>query len=94
VTGIFEDEMKSQYGNDVKAEISPTEKIDLKGVPYAAKKYGIYTHEGETWEQGWIYGFSEPYQIFILYMINESKGSNDRAELKTILDSFEYIQKK
>ena len=94
VTGIFEDEMKNQYGKEVKAEIGPTEKVYLKGVPYAARKYGIYTHEGEKWEQGWIYGFSEPYQIFILYMINESKGSNDRADLKTILDSFEYIQKK
>jgi hypothetical protein len=94
VTGIFEDEMVNQYGKDVKFEIGPTEKVYLKGVPYAARKYGIYTHEGVKWEQGWIYGFSEPYQIFILYMINESKGSNDRADLKTILDSFEYIQKK
>jgi hypothetical protein len=42
-------------------------------------------------EQGWIYGFSEPYQIFILYMIVGKPGSNDRQDLKTILDSFEVL---
>jgi hypothetical protein len=44
--------------------------------------------------QGWIYGFSEPYQLFILYMILEKDGANDREDLKKILNSFEVIQKK
>jgi hypothetical protein len=45
-------------------------------------------------EQGWIYGFTEPYQIFILYMILEREGTSDREDLKKMLDSFEVISKK
>jgi hypothetical protein len=45
-------------------------------------------------EQGWIYGFTEPYQIFILYMILEKEGANDRQELNKILESFEFHPKK
>jgi hypothetical protein len=47
--------------------------------------------KGQVREQGWLYAFAEPYQIFILYMIMEKEGSNDRAAFKAILDSFEYI---
>jgi hypothetical protein len=78
----------------VKAEFSPTEAFSLKGVPYAAKRYATYTLKGLKREQGWIYGFTEPYQIFILYTIFEKEGANDRQDLKKILDSFEYIPKK
>jgi hypothetical protein len=53
-----------------------------------------YTIKGVKREQGWIYGFTEPYQIFILYMILEKEGANDRQDLKKILDSFEVIPKK
>jgi hypothetical protein len=42
-------------------------------------------------EQGWIFAFGEPYQIFILYMIIEKEGGNDREAIKAILDSFEYV---
>jgi hypothetical protein len=45
-------------------------------------------------EQGWIYGFTEPYHIFILYLIFEKDGANDRQDLKKILDSFGVIPKK
>lgn len=75
----------------VRVETGPTEAISLKGVQYAAKKYVTYTLKGVKREQGWIYGFSEPYQIFILYLIVEKPGSNDRQDLKTILDSFEVL---
>ena len=75
----------------VQVETGPTEAISLKGVQYAAKKYVTYTLKGMKREQGWIYGFSEPYQIFILYMIVEKPGSDDRQDLKTILDSFEVL---
>jgi hypothetical protein len=44
--------------------------------------------------QGWIYAFTEPYQIFILYLIVEKEGTNDLEALKAILDSFEYVPKK
>jgi hypothetical protein len=53
-----------------------------------------YTLKGLKREQGWIYGFTEPYQIFILYMILEKEGANDRQDLKKILDSFEFMTKK
>ncbi|RPJ04373.1 MAG: hypothetical protein EHM36_10825 [Deltaproteobacteria bacterium] len=68
----------------------------MKGVPLAAKKYATYTAKGVKREQGWIYGFSEPYQIFILYMIvdKDGKGAKDRQDIKTILDSFELMPKK
>jgi hypothetical protein len=66
----------------------------LKGVRFAAKKYATYTVRGQKREQGWIYGFTEPYQIFVLYSIFETKGANDREDLKKILDSFEFVLKK
>jgi hypothetical protein len=65
----------------------------LKGVPYAAKKYATFTLKGVKREQGWIYAFAEPYQIFILYMVLEKEGMNDRQDIKSILDSFEVISK-
>ena len=75
-------------------EVGPTEPVSLKGVQYAAKKYVTYTLKGLKREQGWIYGFTEPYQIFILHTILEKEGANDRKDLKKILDSFEFIRKK
>jgi hypothetical protein len=78
----------------VRVEIGPTEAVTLKGVQYAAKKYVTYTLKGLKREQGWIYGFTEPYQIFILYVILEKEGSNDRQDIRKILDSFEVMMKK
>jgi hypothetical protein len=87
--------------SDTKAEpgakdvvLGPTEPFALKGVPYAAKKYVTYSAKGEKREQGWIYAFAEPYQIFILYSLIDKEGVNDRPALKEILDSFEYFPKK
>jgi hypothetical protein len=88
-------ELEKEHGKgSVKMEVSPTERVSLKGVPYAAKKYVTYTLKGVKREQGWIYGFTEPYQIFILYMILEKEGANDRQDMKKILDSFEVVTKK
>ena len=92
--GSFKEEMEKDYGKDVRAEVAPTEPISLKGVAFAAKKFGTYTLKGSKREQGWVYGFSEPYQIFILYMILEKEGVNDRKDIKMILDSFEITSKK
>ncbi len=78
----------------VRVEMGPTEAVALKGVQYAAKKYVTYTIKGVKREQGWIYGFTEPYQIFILYMIFEREGTNDLQDLKKILDSFEVVTRK
>ena len=92
-TGSFTEEFEKDYGKDVRAEIGPTTTFSLKGVQFAAKKYASYTLQGIRREQGWIYGFTEPYQLFILYMILEKEGSNDRQELNKILESFEVISK-
>ncbi|HSB07047.1 MAG TPA: hypothetical protein VLK23_17860 [Thermodesulfobacteriota bacterium] len=92
--GSFKEELEKDYGTAVKVEYGPTTPYSLKGVPYAAKKYATYTLEGKKREQGWIYAFAEPYQIFILYMIFEKEGSHDREEMKRILDSFEVFLKK
>jgi hypothetical protein len=93
-TDSLKSEIEKDYGKGVKVEVGPTEPISLKGVPFAAKKYAIYTAKGLKREQGWIYGFTEPYQIFILYVILEKEGINDRQDIKKILDSFEVISKK
>jgi hypothetical protein len=92
-TGSFSEELEKAYGKEVKAEIGPTTPFALKGVQYAAKKYAAYTLKGVKIEQGWIYGFSEPYQIFILYMILEKEGANDHEDIRKILESFEVFGK-
>ncbi|OGP88234.1 MAG: hypothetical protein A2156_14335 [Deltaproteobacteria bacterium RBG_16_48_10] len=95
--GSFKEELEKDYGAAIKVEYGPTTAYSLKGVPYAAKKYATYTLKGVKREQGWIYAFTEPYQIFILYMILEKEGTkegaNDREEMKKILDSFEVFSK-
>jgi len=93
-TDSLKSEIEKDYGRDTKVEVGPTEPISLKGVQFAAKKYAIYTVKGVKREQGWIYGFTEPYQIFILYLILDKEGTNDRQDLEKILDSFEVISKK
>jgi len=65
----------------------------LKGVPFAAKKFARYTLKEMKREQGWIYAFSEPYQIFILYMILGQEEGDDRQGIQAILNSFEVIPK-
>jgi hypothetical protein len=94
--GSFHEELEKEFGKGVKTEVSPTERVTLEGVPFAAKKYATYIAKGVKREQGWIYGFSEPYQIFILYMIVDidGMGMKDRQDMKTILDSFELMPKK
>ncbi|OGP87631.1 MAG: hypothetical protein A2156_12325 [Deltaproteobacteria bacterium RBG_16_48_10] len=88
-------ELDKEFGKGVvKPDVFPAEPISLKGVQYAAKKYATYAARGMKQEQGWIYGFTEPYQIFIIYSIFERAGANDRQDLKKILDSFEFITKK
>jgi len=92
--GSFQEEMEKDYGKGIKFEVAPVEPYVLKGVQFAAKKYATYTLEGVKREQGWIYGFTEPYQIFILYMILQKEGVNDREDMKRILDSFEVMPMK
>ena len=94
-TASMQAELDKEFGKGaVKPNFSPTTPFSLKGVEYAAKKYATYTAKGQKREQGWIYGFTEPYQIFIIYSIFEKSGANDREDLKKILDSFEFKRKK
>ncbi|PIV21859.1 MAG: hypothetical protein COZ69_01330 [Deltaproteobacteria bacterium CG_4_8_14_3_um_filter_45_9] len=92
--GCLVDDLEEAYGKDIKVEIGPTGPLSLKGVQFAAKKYATYTVEGVKREQGWIYAFNEPYQIFILYMIVGNEGNTDRQDIKKILDSFEVTSMK
>jgi hypothetical protein len=96
--GSFKEELEKDYGPGVKVEYGPTTPYSLRGVPYAAKKYTTYTLGDVKREQGWIYAYANPNQIFILYMIVEKEGSaegaRDREDLKKILDSFEVFPMK
>jgi len=94
-TDSLKSELDKEFGQGaVKPDVAPTEPISLKGVQFAAKKYVTYTVKGQKREQGWIYGFTEPYQLFILYVILETPGTSDREDLKKILDSFEFVPRK
>jgi len=94
-TESMKEELDKEFGKGViKPDVYPTGPFPLKGVQYAAKKYATYTARGQKREQGWIFGFREPYQIFIIYSLFEPPGTNDREDLKMILDSFEFIPKK
>ena len=91
--GLVE-ELKMDHGRDFPIEATPTTPYSLKGVQYAAHRSVSYK-VGETKTiHGWVYGFTEPYQIFIIYMVLEKEGFDDLREIMKILDSFEMISKK
>jgi hypothetical protein len=95
LVGIGASSLKEEWEKEgVRVDTSPTEAVTLKGVQYTAKKYVTYTIKGVKREQGWIYGFTEPYQIFILYVVVGEDAVNDRQDIRKILDSFEVISKK
>lgn len=91
--GLVE-ELKMDHGHDFKIEGTSPIPYPLKGVQYAAHQFVKYKI-GETQTiHGWVYGFAEPYQLFIIYIILEKEGFNDLMEIYKILDSFEVISKK
>jgi hypothetical protein len=92
--GSLKEELIEEHGKELQVEIGPTTPYPLRGAQYAAKKYATYKVKGVKREQGWIYGFNEPYQIFILYQVVEKEGVDDRQDLRKILDSFEVFSKK
>jgi hypothetical protein len=95
LVGAGASSLKDEWEKEgVRVEVGPTEAVTLKGVQYAAKKYVTYIIRGTKREQGWIYGFTEPYQIFILYMIFDKERTNDRQDMKSILNSFEVVMPK
>jgi hypothetical protein len=93
VTATVESEVKEEFGTNVSVTFSPTVPISLKGVSYAAEKHATYTAKGVKRQQGWIYAFTEPYQIFILYMVFDKAGAKDQQALKEILNSIAVLKK-
>jgi len=91
--GLVE-ELKMDHGRDFKIEGGPPAPYPLKGVQYAAHQFVKYK-VGETKTiHGWVYGFTEPYQIFIIYIVLEKEGIDDLKDIQKILDSFEMTSRK
>jgi len=90
----FREELEHEYGKEVEADVNPPQPFKLNGAQYAAKSYATYSVKGSRREQGWIYAFSEPYQMFILYLIMDKEGTKDQQDVTSIIDSFEFLSKK
>ncbi len=91
--GLVE-ELKMDHGRDFRIEGGPPAPYSLKGVQYAAHQFVKY-RVGETQTiHGWVYGFTEPYQIFIIYIVLEKEGFDDLRDIRKILESFEMTSKK
>ncbi len=91
--GLVE-ELKMDHGRDFKIEGSHPAPYPLKGVQYSAHQFVKYQVGDTKTIHGWIYGFTEPYQIFIIYMVIEKEGFDDLNEIQRILDSFEIFRPK
>ncbi len=92
--GGLVEELKMEHGRDFPVEVGPTASYSLKGVQYAAHRSVGYKLDGAKVIHGWVYGFGEPYQIFIIYMVLEKEGYDELKDIMKILDSFEMISKK
>ena len=75
-------------------EVSGVTPYTLNGVQYAAHRFVRYKLKETPVIHGWVYGFAEPYQIFIIYMVLEKEGVDDLRDIMKILDSFEVISRK
>jgi hypothetical protein len=87
----FVSEVHEEHGKEAPIQLSKAEPVQLKGVPYAARMSGKLTVKGEGREQGWIYAFAEPFQIFILFLITNKDRADDESALEEALSSFEYL---
>ena len=83
-----------EHGRDFSVEATPTKPFSLKGVQYAAHRSASYKVGETKIIHGWVYGFAEPYQIFIIYMVLEKEGFDDQRDIMKILGSFETISTK
>jgi len=84
-------ELRQEHGKDFPIQLNKLMPIQLKGVPYAARMSAEFTVNGKWQEQGWIYAFAEPFQVFILYLITGENRSADKVALEQALSSFEYL---
>ncbi len=87
--GGLVEELRMEHGRDFPVEVSPVTPYSLKGVQYAAHRFVKYKLGETPVIHGWAYGFAEPYQIFIIYMVLEKEGFNDLTDIAKILESFE-----
>ena len=88
--GSFVSEVHEEHGREAPIQLSKATPVQLKSVPYAARMSGKLTVKGEGREQGWIYAFAEPFQIFILLIIAKDRVRDQEAREKA-LSSFEYL---
>lgn len=84
-------EIHTEHGKDTHIQLKKAFPIQLRGVPYAARMSALFAIKGESREQGWIYAFAEPFQIFILFLITDKDRNRDEAALEEALSSFEYF---
>jgi len=92
--GGLVEELKMEHGRNFPVEVGPTTPYSLKGVQYAAHKFAKYKVGETRIIHGWVYGFAEPYQIFIIYVVLEKEGTEDLGDIMKILNSFEMTSKK
>jgi hypothetical protein len=92
--GSLAEELRMEHGRDFPVEVHPVTPYSLKGVQYAAHRFVKYKLGEAQVIHGWVYGFSEPYQLFIIYMVLERDGYDDLGDVTKILDSFEMPSKK
>ena len=71
--------------------VSRLANYSLKGVQYAAHRSASYKLGGGKAVHGWVYGFREPYQIFIIYMAFEKEGFDDLRDIMRIFASFQVV---
>lgn len=92
--GGLVEELKTDHGRDFPVEVGPTTPYSLKGVQYAAHRSASYKAGETKTVHGWVYGFEEPYQIFIIYMVLEKEGFEDLKDIMRILDTFQVISRR
>ena len=84
-------DLEEEYGKNFHVQFSPVAPVQLKRVPYAARMSAQYTVKGQTREQGWIYAFAEPCQIFISYLVHGLTQEKDKITIEEALSTFEYF---
>jgi len=90
-TGSMEPELEAEFGKgNFTMTNGQTHPAHLEGVPYAAGNETRYQAKGVSRENGWIYGFAEPFQIFVLYQLENPEDEAQRAALDRVLSSFRY----
>lgn len=89
--GSLVSDLEEEYGKNLHVQLSRVEPFRLKGVPYSARMSARYAVKGQPREQGWIYAFAEPYQIFIFYLAPGAALEEDRNKMEQALSTFEYL---